>query len=264
MTLAQAKFSNELYQKIDDLLRNQSGIVEDLIANLRYPLAKVAILDEFEQLSVCLSVKICWGLTLVSEFLVSNVLFILFILYDKYGEDSMKRPLYNQLSSQTVYPGLISSLISTPAWAWRIYIGPLNSTAADFVVFVNNTCTIWALICLTQALLMRALLVTNYKYVGSINDTFVSNYIFMVNFGITCISHIGLFLLGSLGSDDLLTGIMRKDRLPVSLFYLITIGVLSATSCVSIIVIAVKKFVTYRKDSQLVNECRARGPGLLV
>ena len=50
MTLAQAKFSNEMYQKVDDLLRNQSGIVEELTANLGYPLAKLAILDDFEQL----------------------------------------------------------------------------------------------------------------------------------------------------------------------------------------------------------------------
>ena len=60
-------------------------------------------------------------------------------LYDKYGEDSMKRSLFNRLNSQSVYPAVVSSLVATSAWAWRIYIGPLNSIGADVTVFIGKS-----------------------------------------------------------------------------------------------------------------------------
>ena len=160
---------------------------------------------------------------LIYEQFLSIPLFYFFILFDKYGEDSMKRSLYNYLTSQMSYPVIIQGIFYTPITAWRVYIGPLNSIAADFNILILNSTLIWCLLCQSEAVLIRAILLSNYKYICCIDDKFFSSLLFMLNFGFSFGSHFGLFFLGSLGSDKLLTGVQRKMR-PTSLFYVFTIG----------------------------------------
>ena len=99
---------------------------------------KMITIDHFEDFFNSLEVKICLCITLISEFLVSNVLWYSFLMYDKYAEDSMKRSLYNQIISQITYPVLLSSLLSTPIWIWRLAFGPLNPVVADFATFIGK------------------------------------------------------------------------------------------------------------------------------
>ena len=88
-------------------------------------------IDNFEELFNSLTTKICFGISMATEYLISDVWGVLYILFDKYGEDSMKRSLYNQVNSQFSYPMILSSIISTNGWTWRVYIGPLNRFVAD-------------------------------------------------------------------------------------------------------------------------------------
>ena len=92
------------------------------------------------------------------------------------------------------------------------------------------------------------MLVTNFKYFSGINDNFFSTFLFMINVGFTFGSHFGLFFLGSLGSDELLTGVLNGKR-PLSIFYVITIGATSIVSVVASLIIAVKKMYAYCKVS---------------
>ena len=138
ITLSQAKFSKEMYDKIEAITTNQSEFVEGITKIFGRPLEVIKIVDDFEEISKSFSLKICWVFTLLTEHFISNVLAVLFILYDKYGEDSMKRSLCNRLTSQFAYPVIISTFFSTPAWAWRIYFGPISSTAADVAVFIGR------------------------------------------------------------------------------------------------------------------------------
>ena len=117
--------------------------------------------------------------------------------------------------------------------------------------FVGNTCLVWSLMCLTEALMIRALLLTNFKQFNGINDDFFSIFAGLINIGSSLGSHIALFILGSLGSDEILTGLRGKPR-QMSLFYKVTIGTLTAISCFSLMVIGIKKIQAYRKDKNLV------------
>ena len=99
---------------------------------------KRIIIDHFEDFFNSLQVKICLSITLISELFTSNIGNALFILFEKYGEDSMKRSLYNQIISQIGYPGILSSLLVTPIWIWRLVFGPLNFVVADFAVFLRK------------------------------------------------------------------------------------------------------------------------------
>ena len=105
--------------------------------------------------------------------------------------------------------------------------------------------------CLTESLMIKALLLTNFKQFSGINDSFFSMFAGLINLGFSLGSHIALFILGSLGSDEILTGLRGKPR-QISLFYKVTIGTLTAISCFSLMAIGIKKIQAYRKDKKLV------------
>ena len=188
-----------MYLLIDSPVTNQF--------NLGSNMTQLVEIDDFEEITG-LAPKLCYIISLVTEFLISDVVAVLFLLFDKYGEDPMKRSLYNRINSQGAYPLIFSSLLCTPAWTWRVFIGPRKTFVADVVVFIANSCTIWILLCLTEAIVVRAVLLTKFKYIIGINDNFFSIFMFMFNAGFTFGYQIGLFYLGSLGSDELLTGSM--------------------------------------------------------
>ena len=85
------------------------------------------------------AIKICLTITLLSEFFISNLLSVLFIMFDKYGEDSLKRSLFNQVIIQVSYSVIISSLISTPCWILRLAFGPLPLILANTTAFIGET-----------------------------------------------------------------------------------------------------------------------------
>ena len=64
--------------------------------------------------------------------------------------------------------------------------------------------------------------------------------------------HAGLFFIGDLGSDELLTGVRRNFE-PKGHFYLITIGALFVISALASITIATKKSEACWKDRQSVH-----------
>ena len=107
--------------------------------------------------------------------------------------------------------------------------------------------------CLTEALMIKALLLTNFKQINGINDSFFSMFAGLINIGFSLGSHIALFILGSLGSDEILTGLRGKPR-QISLFYEVLIGTITAISCLSLMAILIKKFEAYWKDKKLVKD----------
>ena len=138
MSLSQSKFSSQMYDKIKGLTNKESEYLEEITKIFGRPLDRITIADDFEEISNSFSLQICSVFTLLTDYFISNVMAVLFILYDKYGEDFMKRSLCNRLTSQFAYPVIISTFFSTPAWTWRIYFGPISSTAADVAVFIGR------------------------------------------------------------------------------------------------------------------------------
>ena len=101
--------------------------------------------------------------------------------------------------------------------------------------------------------MIKALLLTNFKRFSGICDGFFSMFASLMNIGFSLGSHIALFILGSLGYDEILTGIKGKPR-QISPFYELTIGALSAFSCLSLMAIGFKTFEAYQKDKKLIKD----------
>ena len=68
-------------------------------------------LDPFSELFDNVLLKICWVFLVFGILIFSNPYYFLVILYEKHGEDSMKRSLYNQLISQASYPIILHNLV---------------------------------------------------------------------------------------------------------------------------------------------------------
>ena len=69
-------------------------------------------LDPFAELFDHVLLKICWILLGIAILIFSNPYYFLVILYEKNGEDRMKRSLYNQLISQASHPIILLNLVS--------------------------------------------------------------------------------------------------------------------------------------------------------
>ena len=138
MTLSQAQFSSEMQNKLQAIMKNQLEFVERITKIFGQPVEQLTIVDDFVEISNSTLLKICFVFTILTDYFVINVLCTLFILYDRYGEDSMKRSKFNRLNSQFAYPVIISNLLSRPAWPWRIYFGPISCTAADVAVLIGK------------------------------------------------------------------------------------------------------------------------------
>ena len=255
LTLRQERLSSQMYKMIEDLNENQPGVVDDISEIFNNTLTKIDLIDDdFSEEFDSRSLKTCVGLTAFTELFISIPLFYFLILFDKYGEDAMKRSLYNYLSSQIAYPVIVLIIFNRPFEVWRVFVGPLNSIVADFHVFAQNSAIIWAILCQTEGFLTRALFVTNYKCISGINDKFFSNFLFLVNSGFSFGSHILLFFFGCLGDDELMIGVENPNSVPLSIFYVITIGVTSIIFVGSLLIIAVNKFLAFQKDKNLVKK----------
>ena len=139
MTMRQERLSSQMYEMIEDLNENQPGVVDDISEIFNNTLTKIdPIDDEFSKEFDSPSLKTCIGLTAFTELFISIPLFYFLILFDKYGEDAMKRSLYNYLSSQIAYPVIVLIISNRPFEVWRVFVGPLNSIVADFHVFTQN------------------------------------------------------------------------------------------------------------------------------
>ena len=83
-------------------------------------------LDPFAELFDHVLLKICWILLGIAILIFSNPYYFLLILYEKHGEDSMKRSLYNQLIGQASYPTILHNMVCNPNMCY------ISSTTLNF------------------------------------------------------------------------------------------------------------------------------------
>ena len=60
-------------------------------------------------------------------------------MFEKYGSDSIKRSLNNQLTSHLMFNQLVENNIATPIFIWRALVGSVHPYIALSVSFVRNT-----------------------------------------------------------------------------------------------------------------------------
>ena len=109
-------------------------------------------------------------------------------------------------------------------------------------------------------LLMLISFSCRYKYFSGINDRFFSTFLFEFNIGFAFGSHLALFALGSIGKDEVLTGVIFKSegRNP-SLFYPLFFGTILTIGSISSLTTAAQKWKGWAKESK-----RARQINIMI
>ena len=77
-------------------------------------------------------------------------------------------------------------------------IGPLYLPIATYVSLLNNICTSWYLLTLTQMTLVKVLMIFKWSFMTGIDDNFVGEFLILVNVGFLSLSQLSRHWLGSM------------------------------------------------------------------
>ena len=130
----------------------------------------------------------CLICTLIVTFGNAYSLFV--CIFEKYGSDPLKRSLKNQVMIQIWYCPFIAHNICTPLLTWRILFGTLNPNIAVFESFLGNVFTTWGLLCITETVVIKALMISKFSYMAGINDDFMGRFFLYGNLGFLFLCHL--------------------------------------------------------------------------
>ena len=136
IALAEENHFSQLLEEIENIHRIDPAMAEKIAEIFNVSLSTQ---DDFEEIFDNTFVNILYFLWL-NLLNVSLPYEVLLILYEKYGGDPMKRSLRNQLYAQTGWIGIFWCTVPLVIWAFRMFIGPLNSNVAVVYSFFQVQC----------------------------------------------------------------------------------------------------------------------------
>ena len=148
-------------------------------------------LDDFKEIFDPMGIRSIYVTFWIIYVTVTNSFFILTILYEKYGEDIMKRSIDNRLWAQALSVMILYNSVCSTIFLMRFIFGSLPFGVAAFESYVANCWISWELLLLTEISVEKALL--NYKltWVLGINENFAGRFLLRFNLGYILISQTG-------------------------------------------------------------------------
>ena len=140
------------------------------------------------------------------------------IMFEKYGSDSMKRSLNNQLTSHLMFNQLVENNIATPIFIWRTLVGSVHPYIALFVAFLRNMQLFWNVLLMTEWSVVKSLMIFKWPFMAGLDDIFTGTFLLRINFILCILSQLFRYWLGSMYEAHefvILTGI--KVKYPVVL-----------------------------------------------
>ena len=152
------------------------------------------ILDDFKDIFNPIANRIIYLSLWIIYMTLSNAFFALVILYEKYGEDIMKRSINNQLWSQLVLAMIVHNCVCSTIFSLRFIFGPLPFAVAAFEACVVNSWMSGGLLVLTEISVIKALLICKFSWIVGINELFAGRFLLRFNLGYVLISHAARFV----------------------------------------------------------------------
>ena len=119
------------------------------------------------------------------------------MFYEKYGEDTMKRSINNQLISQLIVIHVtFYNLFCGFVFSWRFIFGPVYFFIAAFESYISNIWIVWELIILAELAIFRALFALKFSCIMGIDEIFAGRFILRFNIGCVFISQTGRYVNG--------------------------------------------------------------------
>ena len=146
------------------------------------------ILDDFEGIFNSIGLRIIYCSFWIIFMTLSNGFFINGIMYEKYGEDIMKRSIDNQLWSQLAMAMVLYNCVCITIFLVRFNYGPLYFAIASFESYIANCWISWGLLILAELSVVKALSIYKFSWVVSINEIFAGRFLLRFNLGYILIS----------------------------------------------------------------------------
>ena len=151
-------------------------------------------LDDFKDIFDPIGIRSIYVTFWIIYVTLTNSFFILTILYERYGEDIMKRSIDNRLWAQALSVMILYNSVCSTIFFIRFIFGPLPFGVAAFESYVANCWISWGLLLLTEISVEKALLNYKFTWVLGINENFAGRFLLRFNLGYTLISQTGRFV----------------------------------------------------------------------
>ena len=152
------------------------------------------ILDDFQDIFNPIGIRIIFISFWIIYVTLSNAFFALLILYEKYGEDTLKRSINNQLWSQAALAMILHNCVCCTIFLLRFIFGPLYFVIAILESWVVNIYISWVLLVLAEISVMKALLIHKFSWIVGIDENFAGKFLLKFNLGYSLISQSARFV----------------------------------------------------------------------
>ena len=180
LSLTEINFNKN--EKFADFLYNMSKEKDDYL------------LDDFKDIFNPIGIRVIFFSLWTIYVTLSNAFYALWILYEKYGEDIMKRSINNQLVSQVGLAMILFNCVSSTIFLFRFIFGPLNFGVAVFETWIGNIYLSWTLLVLAEISVMKALLIHKFSWIVGIDENFAGTFLLKFNLGYCLISQTARFV----------------------------------------------------------------------
>ena len=152
------------------------------------------ILDDFKEIFNPIGLKIAYCSLWMIYMTLSNGFYALVFLYEKYGEDIMKRSINNQLWSQVGLSMILLNSVCSTIFLLRLIFGPLHFGVAVFETFIINFYISWVYLVLAEISVMKALWIYKFSWIAGIDENFAGRFLFKFNLGYSVIFQAARFV----------------------------------------------------------------------
>ena len=210
--------------------------------------------NEFEELLELTNVKVIYGFIFSFAELIGLICYSGIVYFEYYGGDPMKRSLKNKLIAQICISIILLSIYYSPAFAWRVIIGPLNEKFAVFSVFSRNLGGTFNILCFTEIIIHKVLLTFGFKHFCSIDEEFIFmvlnsfNYFFAFS---TQISRWHLATFENLPIFELLSNTKTTIEI-VNYFWPIFMLIIFTINISGFLALLIKKYRDYKSNQIMV------------
>ena len=179
--------------KLTEITFNKNEKLTDFLSNISEK-KNDYILDDFKEIFNPMVIRIIYFSLWIIYVTLSNAFYALLILYEKYGEDIMKRSINNQLWSQVAMAMILYNCVCSTIFSLRFIVGPLHFAVAAFEACIANIWMSWALLVLAEISIIKALLISKFSLIVGIDENFAGRFLIKFNLGYILISHTARFV----------------------------------------------------------------------
>ena len=152
------------------------------------------MIDDFKEIFNPIGIRIIYTFLWITYVTLSNAFFVLVILYEKYGEDIMKRSINNRLWSQLGLAMILHNCVCSTIFLLRFIFGPLYFGIVVFEVFIANIYISWVLLVLAEISVVKALLIYKFSWIVGIDENFAGRFLLKFNLGYSFVSQTVRFV----------------------------------------------------------------------